>query len=82
MAVTLKMTPGGIPLPPAFVQPSGATLGSIKASKVAWDGASVTADFTLPADAAVGPQDVTVTFPGPPGVGQVRFTGKAAFTIR
>jgi hypothetical protein len=83
MPVIVKMTLDAPRVPPPFVQPTSATIGTLRARKVTWDGETVSAEFLLPSDAAPGAQDVRVVFPGPPGSGfEVTFTGKAAFTIR
>jgi hypothetical protein len=45
------------------------------------NGNTVTATFTIPANAPSGSQNVSVTFPGPPGQGTVTFSLANAFRI-
>lgn len=81
--VTVKLKITNRP-PPAFVQPQFVKIGTLKASKVQWDGTTLTATFQLASNATPGDQTVTVTFPGPP-TGEpptVTFTIKSGFTIK
>jgi len=55
------------PLPPDFVAPSGAQIGSVAATSVDRDGTQVTAYFNIPADESAGMKDVSVTFSTPHG---------------
>jgi hypothetical protein len=81
-SVTLTLTLDAGRVPPEFVQPITVKIGKIAARKSHWDGSTVTAEFILPTDAAVGKQTVTVTFPGPPGAGfTVTFTGTDSFSV-
>lgn len=78
--VTLTMTLGGM-APPTAVNPTSATLGTIAGTSVSRSGGTVTAQFTIPANAAPGAVTVSVVFPGPPGMGDVTFTLANGFTI-
>jgi hypothetical protein len=78
--VTLTMVLGGT-TPPATLAPTSALLGTISGTDLQRSGATVTARFVIPANAASGPQTVSVTFPGPPGQGAVTFSLANAVTI-
>jgi hypothetical protein len=66
--------------PPPTLAPTAALLGTLSGSNVQRNGNTVTATFTIPANAPSGSQNVSVTFPGPPGQGTVTFTLANAFT--
>jgi hypothetical protein len=78
--VSLTMILGGM-TPPPTLAPTAALLGTLSGSNVQRNGNTVTATFTIPANAPSGSQTVSVTFPGPPGQGAVTFTLANAFTI-
>lgn len=78
--VTLTMVLGGT-APPATLAPTSALLGTINGTYLQRNGTTVTARFTIPANAPSGPQTVSVTFPGPPGQGAVTFSLANAVTI-
>jgi hypothetical protein len=63
------------------VAPTSAQLGTLNGSNLQRNGNTVTATFTIPANAPSGPQTVRVTFPGPPGQGPVTFSLANALTI-
>ena len=67
--------------PPTTVAPTSAQLGTFNGSNLQRNGNTVTATFTIPANAPSGPQTVSVTFPGPPGQGPVTFSLANALTI-
>lgn len=78
--VSLTMILGGV-APPATLAPTSALLGTIAGTQLQRNGTTVTALFTIPANAPSGPQTVSVTFPGPPGQGAVTFSLANAVTI-
>jgi len=78
--VSLTMILGGV-APPATLAPTSALLGTIAGTQLQRNGTTVTARFTIPANAPSGPQTVSVTFPGPPGQGAVTFSLANAVTI-
>ena len=78
--VSLTMILGGV-APPATLAPTSALLGTIAGTQLQRNGTTVTARFTIPANAPSGPQTVSVTFPGPPGQGPVTFSLANAVTI-
>jgi hypothetical protein len=78
--VSLTMILGGV-APPATLAPTSALLGTIAATQLQRNGSTVTATFTIPANAPSGPQTVSVTFPGPPGQAAVTFSLANAITI-
>jgi hypothetical protein len=78
--VSLTMILGGV-APPATLSPISARLGTLSGGNLKRNGATVTATFTIPANAPSGPQTVAVTFPGPPDQGAVTFSLANAFTI-
>ncbi len=80
ITVTLTMTLGGM-APPTNVNPLSATLGITPGIHLIRNGATVTALFTIPADAAPGAVTVSVVFPGPPGMGDVTFSLVNGFTF-
>ena len=80
ITVTLMMTLGGM-APPTDVNPRSATLGITSGTHLTRNGATVTALFAIPADAAPGAVTVSVVFPGPPGMGDVTFSLVNGFTI-
>jgi len=68
VAVTFTLDSSSTPPPPpAFVAPQDALLGTIEGTDLSRDNMEVTATFDIPADAAVGSQDVSVSFPTPHG---------------
>ncbi len=78
--VSLTMILGGV-APPATLAPTSALLGTIAGTQLQRNGTTVTALFTIPANAPSGSQTVSVTFPGPPGQGAVTFSLANAVTI-
>ena len=80
-SITVTMTLGQNP-PPAAINPSSAALGTIAGSSVKRSGNTVTATFTIPSNASIGAVTASVTFPGPPGSGDVSFALQNGFTIR
>ena len=68
ITVTLAMTLGGM-APPNDVNPRSATLRITPGTHLTRNGATVTAFFAIPADAASGAVTVRVVIPGPPGLG-------------
>jgi hypothetical protein len=80
--VTVTFNLGGNP-PPAGLTPTAVTLGTVSGTAIRRTGTTVVnASFALPAAAAPGALDATVVFPGPPGMGEVRFALAGAFTLR
>jgi hypothetical protein len=82
--VTLNITLTAPPnLPPAGAPISSVTLGSLTASSSSYaTQGTVVADFTIPAGAATGAQNVVVTFAVPPGQSQgPAYTITNGFTI-
>jgi hypothetical protein len=80
-SVALTITLGDM-APPAQVNPTSATLGTIAGTQVKRSGGTVTATFAIPANATPGAVTVSVVFPGPPGQGDVTFTLANGFTVR
>lgn len=78
--VTLTMTLGGM-APPANVNPTSASVGTVAGTNLARNGSAVTATFTIPANATPGAVTVSVVFPGPPGMGNVTFSLPNGFTV-
>ena len=79
--VTVTMTLGQNP-PPTAVNPSSAALGTIAGSNVRRSGNLVTASFAIPSNASTGVVTASVTFPGPPGSGDVTFALQNGFAIK
>ena len=83
--LTVNLDPAATPAPPPQNAPvNGVTLGTIAGtSRIHVSQTQVTAQFTIPANAATGPQTVTVTFPGPPEnpTATVSYTLTNGFTI-
>lgn len=79
--ITLMMGLGTM-APPAAVHPTSATLGTISGTNVSRSGSTVTATFSIPNNATPGTVNVSVVFPGPPGMGDVTFSLANGFTIK
>ena len=79
--VTLTMGLGTM-APPTAVHPTSATLGTIRGTNVSRSGSNVTATFSIPSTATPGAVNVSVVFPGPPGMGDVTFSLANGFTIK
>jgi hypothetical protein len=78
--LTLTMILGGT-APPNEVSPASAALGDLAGTNLTRSGTTVTARFTIPANATTGEVTVGVVFPGPPGMGNVSFSLVNGFTI-
>jgi len=72
----------GTMAPPTAVHPTSATLGTNKGTNVSRSGSNVTATFSIPSTATPGAVNVSVVFPGPPGMGDVTFSLANGFTIK
>ncbi len=72
----------GAMAPPAAIQPTSASLGTLVGKKLSRSGSNVTATFDIPPTAAAGVVTASVVFPGPPGMGNVTFTLVNGFTIQ
>ncbi len=83
--LTVNLDPAATPAPPPQNAPVNAvTLGTIAGTnRIHVSQTQVSAQFTIPANAATGPQTVTVTFPGPPEnpTATVSYTLTNGFTI-
>lgn len=80
-SVRVTFTLGGM-APPANVQPTSASLGTLTGTALARNGTQVSATFNIPANATPGPVTAAVVFPGPPGMGNVTFSLANGFTIQ
>ena len=80
-SVRVTFTLGG-QAPPANVQPTSASLGTLVGTAIARNGTQVSATFNIPANASPGPVNAAVVFPGPPGMGNVTFSLADGFTIQ
>ncbi len=80
-SVRVTFTLGGM-VPPPNIQPTSASLGTWVGTAIARNGAQVSATFNLPANAAPGPVNAAVVFPGPPGMGNVTFSLANGFIIQ
>lgn len=80
-SVRVTFTLGG-QAPPANVQPTSASLGTLQGTAISRTGAQVSATFAIPANASPGAVNAVVVFPGPPGMGNVSFTLANGFTIQ
>jgi hypothetical protein len=80
-SVRVTFTLGGM-APPANVQPASASLGTLVGTALARNGTQVSATFNIPANAAPGPVNAAVVFPGPPGMGNVTFSLANGFIIQ
>jgi hypothetical protein len=79
--VSVSITLAGDMLPPAEAAPSSVMIGAIVGTGITYNGSVVTASFTLP-PGTTGAQNVSVTFPAPPGGGQgFTVTTVGGFTI-
>jgi len=78
-SVTVSITLAGDMLPPSDAIPT-VTIGSFNGTSVSYNGTTVTASFTLTAG-TTGAQNVTVTFPAPPGMDALVVTATGGFTI-
>ncbi len=80
--LTVTFTLGGM-VPPPEIIPSSALLGTLTGTSVRRASpTTVTANFSLPANAAAGPVNAAVVFPGPPGMGSVTFSLANGFIFR
>lgn len=83
--LTINLDPAATPAPPPVNAPvNSVTVGSIAGTgNVHVSQTQVTSSITIPPGAAVGPQTVTVVFPGPPGnpTATVTYTLPNGFTI-
>lgn len=80
-SVRVTFTLGGM-APPANLQPTSASLGSLVGTALTRSGTQVSATFNIPANATPGPVNAAVVFPGPPGMGNVTFSLANGFTIQ
>lgn len=79
---TVTLTMGLGPMaPPVGINPISASLGTIAGTRVMRSGSNVTAAFAIPSSSGTGPVNVSVVFPGPPGMGNVTFSLVNGFTI-
>ncbi len=78
--VTVTLTLGANP-PPPDLQPKSAKLGAIVGTNLSRNGSQITARFAIPAGATPGAATPSVTFGGPPGMGDVTFSLANGFTI-
>ena len=80
-SVRVTFTLGGM-APPANIQPTSASLGTLVGTALARNGTQVSATFNIPANATPGRVTAAVVFPGPPGMGNVTFSLANGFTIQ
>ena len=67
------------PLPPAHVNPSTITIGSIQAQFISRNNNTINVMLNIPAHAPAGSQTISITFPGPGGQTGPTYTSGNAF---
>ena len=71
------------PLPPVQIRPSRVSIGEIDLTGLSRTSrTSIRGTLQIPANAGKGKKDVTVVFPGPPGIGDVSFAGEELFEVK
>ena len=84
--LTLNITLNGNtqpPLPPQQIQPRSISVGTINLNALSRPTRTTfQGTLTIPQSAQRGTKDITIIFPGPPGVGNVTFTGEEKFEIK
>jgi hypothetical protein len=71
------------PLPPLQIRPSRVSVGEIDLTGLSrTSSTSIRGTLQIPANAGKGKKDVTVVFPGPPGIGDVSFAGDELFEVK
>ena len=71
------------PLPPLQIRPLRVSVGEIDLTGLSrTSSTSIRGTLQIPANAGKGKKDVTVVFPGPPGIGDVSFAGDELFEVK
>lgn len=85
ITLTVNIDPAATPAPPPVNAPvNSVTIGTVAGTnRIHVSSTQVTAQFTIPNNAAAGPQTVTVVFPGPPNnpAAAVTYTLANGFTV-
>ncbi|MCC6143237.1 MAG: hypothetical protein IT368_05475, partial [Candidatus Hydrogenedentes bacterium] len=82
LVVQIELVNTTPPSPPANVLPLAVRIGTIEGSSITRSEFTVGATFSIPATEAIGPRDVIVVFPAPPGQpGTVTLQARNGFAI-
>ena len=83
LTVTFTLSASASPvLPPVNVVPSSVMIGALAGTAITRpNSTTVTAQFSIPANAIAGGQSVVITFPGPGGGAGPSYTQANGFTI-